>query len=235
MAFLPYEFCKMNEALFLLHVLIVIGFGLVAFRIGKIALTAWICLQAVMANLFVIKQICFFGFHVTCSDVFAIGSVFGLNLLREYFGKEAAKSALWTCFFGILFFVAMTQIHLLYKPSPYDTAHPSFEAILSLSPRILIASLCVFFLVQQIDLRLFGHLKEKFLRIPLSIRNAFCVGTTQFLDTFLFSIAGLWGLVANLSDIILVSFLIKLLVIALMSPLIHFSKRFAPQETHDPI
>jgi queuosine precursor transporter len=216
----------MNEALFLLHVAVVMGFGFTALKMGKSVLIAWVSLQAVLANLFVIKQICFFQFHITCSDVFAIGSFFGLNLLREYFGKEAAKKALGACFFAMVFFVAMSQIHLLYQPSPLDSTHGAFEAILSSAPRLLFASLGVFFVVQQIDLRLFGYIKEKFQRVPLSVRNALSLGTTQFLDTLLFSVAGLWGLVGNLSDIILISFLIKLLVIALMSPLMHFSRRF---------
>jgi queuosine precursor transporter len=216
----------MNEILFFTHAIIVMGFGFGALKMGKAALTAWIALQAVLANLFVIKQICFFGFHITCSDVFAIGSIFGLNMLREYFGQNAAKKALWICFFAMIFFVAMAEIHLFYIPSPFDTTQTAFEAILSSSPRLLAASLSVFILVQQIDLWLFGLLKEKFRTLPLGFRNAFSVSITQFLDTFLFSIFGLWGLVAHLSDIILMSFLIKLLVIVLMSPLIHFSKRF---------
>jgi hypothetical protein len=220
----------MNEILFLFHVIAVIAFGFGALKMGKTALCSWIALQAVLANLFVIKQICFFGFHVTCSDVFAVGCIFGLNLLREYFGQDAAKKALWMCFFAMVFFVVMAQIHLFYLSSPFDTSQPAFEAILSSSPRLLAASLVVSVFVQQIDLRLFGMLKEKFQILPLSLRNAFSVSTTQFLDTFLFSILGLWGLVAHLSDIILISFLIKLLVIALMSPLMHFSKRFVGQE-----
>ena len=219
----------MNETLFLLHVILVMGFGFGALRMGKSALISWIALQAVLANLFVLKQICFFGFHVTCSDVFAIGSIFGLNLLREYFGKDAAKKALWTCFFAMLFFVVMAQIHLIYLPSPFDTAHASFDAILAPSPRLLAASLAVFFLVQQIDLRLFSWLKDKCTRCPLVVRNAATLTATQFFDTLLFSVLGLWGLVAHLFDIIAISFLIKLLVIALMSPLIHFSKRFVPK------
>ncbi|MBS0604361.1 MAG: queuosine precursor transporter [Verrucomicrobia bacterium] len=223
----------MNESLFLLHVVLVMGFGFGALRMGKAALSAWVALQAVLANLFVIKQICFFGFHVTCSDVFAIGSIFGLNLLREYYGKEAAKKALWSCFFAMVFFVAMAQIHLLYTPSPLDTTHPAFDSILSSSPRLLIASLAVFFIVQQIDLRLFGWIKEKCNRVPLALRNAGSLVATQFLDTVLFSFLGLWGLVASLFDIILVSFLIKLAVIALMTPLIQFSKRFAPHDSYD--
>jgi queuosine precursor transporter len=220
----------MNEILFFIHALLVMGFGFGALRMGKAALTAWVALQAVLANLFVLKQISLFGFNVTCSDVFAIGSIFALNLLREYFGQDAAKKTLWTCFFTMIFFVLMAQIHLFYVPSSFDTAHPAFETILSPSPRLLLVSLAVFVLVQQIDLLLFGILKRKFYTLPLSLRNACSVSITQFLDTFLFSVFGLWGLVSHLSDIILVSFLIKLLVIALMSPLTHFSKRFVPHE-----
>jgi queuosine precursor transporter len=216
----------MNELLFLLHVVLVMAFGFAALRMGKSALIAWVALQAVLANLFVIKQIAFLGFHVTCSDVFAIGSVLGLNLLREYFGKETAAKTLWSCFFTMIFFVAMSQIHLLYRPSPFDTTQTSFESILSSSPRLLAASLGVFLFVQQIDLRLFGYLKQKCQRIPLSLRNALSLSTTQLLDTFLFSVLGLWGLIAHLWDVILISFLIKLSVIALMTPLMHFSKKF---------
>ncbi len=215
----------MNELLFLAHIFIVIGFGFAAFKMGKATLTSWIALQAVLANLFVIKQILFFGFHITCSDVFAVGNIFGLNLLREYHGQEEAKKALRTCFFAMAFFAAMAQIHLFYAPSPFDTSHASFKAVLSSSPRLLVASFAVFIFVQQMELRLFGLLKDKFQMIPLGCRNALSVGFTQFLDTLLFSILGLWGIVEHLSDVILVSFLIKLLVIMLMTPLVHFSKR----------
>ena len=221
----------MNEFIFLIHVLVVMGFGFGALKMGQTMLTSWVSLQAILANLFVIKQICLFGFHVTCSDVFAIGCIFGLNLLREYFGPNAAKKALWSCLFSMLFFVVMGQIHLYYAPSTFDTAQGAFQTILSSSPRLLIVSLAVFIFVQQIDLRLFGLFKEKFPILPLGFRNALSVGMMEFLDTFLFSVFGLSGLVAHLSDIILISFLIKLLVIVLLSPLMHFSHRFVRHET----
>jgi uncharacterized integral membrane protein (TIGR00697 family) len=220
----------MNEALFFFHIILVMAFGFGALKMGKTALSTWVALQAVLANLFVIKQICFLEFHVTCSDVFAVGSIFGFNLLREYHGQKAAKRALWICFFAMIFFAVMAQIHLFYLASSFDTSQQAFEVVLSSSPRLLATSLIVFILVQQIDLHLFGIFKKKFQFLPLSLRNAFSVSITQFLDTFLFSILGLWGLVAHLSDIILISFLIKLLVIALMSPLMHFSKRFVRYE-----
>ena len=220
----------MNETLFLAQIIVVIAFGYVALKIGKSALTAWICLQAVLANLFVLKQISLLGFDVTCGDVFAVGGIFGLNLLREYGGKDAAKQALKCCFFLMLFFVAMAQLHLLYQPNTHDTSQSAFEAILSSSPRLLCASLIAFFVSQAIDLRLFSLLKERSPSLPLSVRNGISLISAELLDTLLFSVLGLWGLVANLTDIIVLSFLIKLILIGCMSPLIHLSKRFVKRE-----
>jgi uncharacterized integral membrane protein (TIGR00697 family) len=218
----------MNEILFIFHVLLAIAFGFTALRMGQAALTAWVALQAVLANLFVIKQIPFFGLHASCSDVFAIGSILGLNLMREYYGNEASKKALWTCVFSMVFFATMAQVHLFYQPSFFDFAHPSYEVILGSSTRLLAASLGTFFIVQQTDLRLFSLLKTRFPFMPLTVRSGLCLTSTQLLDTVLFTFFGLWGLAYQLFDIILVSFLVKLAVIACMSPLVHFSKRFSP-------
>ena len=63
----------MNELIFLFHILLVLSFVLGALRLGKNALLSLLALQAILANLFVVKQISLFGFAVTCSDVFAIG------------------------------------------------------------------------------------------------------------------------------------------------------------------
>ena len=104
----------MNEVLFFLHLLLIFSFALFALKLGKIFLTTWIAIQAILANLFVIKQICFFHFNITCSDAFAIGSVLGLNLLQEYYDKQSAKKALWAAFFAMFFFSIMSQMHLLY-------------------------------------------------------------------------------------------------------------------------
>lgn len=216
----------MNELLFFLHATLVIAFGFGALRLGAAAITAWAALQAVLANLFVIKQISLFGFHITCSDVFAIGSVLGINLLREYYGKESAKKALWICFYSMLFFAAMAQIHLLYRPSPFDATQESFITILSPSTRLLAASFITYLIVQQIDLRLFGLLKEKCAILPLALRNGLTLSSTQLLDTLLFSVLGLWGIVSHLWEVIAISFAVKVLIIALMTPLISFSRRF---------
>ena len=136
----------MNESIFLLHVLVVLGFVLASLRLGKGALIALISLQGVLANLFVVKQMFFLGFSVTCSDVFAIGGILSLNLLQEYYGKEAAKQAVNISLLTLLFFAFMSQIHLLYAPTVSDTTHGAFQTIFSQSVRIVFSSIGTFYL-----------------------------------------------------------------------------------------
>lgn len=214
----------MNELLFFTQTLIIVGFALGALRLGSAALTAWVAIQALIANLFVLKQITLFGFDVTASDVFAIGSLLGLNFLQEYYSKEEATRATWVCFFFMLFFTLVSQLHMLYLPSVHDTTQSSFVEILSLSPRLFAASMTVFFIVQQIDIRLFAFLKNKLSKTSFAVRSGISLVISQFLDTFLFSYAGLYGIVASVVDIIVLSFLIKLIVIFCFTSFVRLAK-----------
>jgi uncharacterized integral membrane protein (TIGR00697 family) len=215
----------MNEFIFFAQIFLIVGFALGAFKLGKEALVAWVAIQALIANLFVLKQITLLGLEVTASDAFAIGSLLGLSFLQEYFSREEANKATWICFFFMLFFVLVSQLHLLYQPSPYDTTQPAFLAILTPTPRLLIASMSIFFIVQQIDIRLFAFLKNRWSRASFALRAAITLVITQLLDTILFSFAGLYGIVASIIDIIVISFMIKLIVIFCFSSCIRWIKK----------
>lgn len=210
--------------IFFTQILVILVFALGALKLGKGALTAWVAVQALIANLFVLKQIALLGFDVTASDTFAIGSLLGLNFLQEYFGEKEAKRATWVCFFFMFFFVVVSQLHLLYQPSLYDNTQDSFVQILSPSPRLLIASMSVFFVVQQIDIRFFAFLKNCFPNLGFALRAALALVVSQFLDTFLFSFVGLYGIVISVFDIIVVSFAVKLVVIFFITPLLKWAK-----------
>ena len=216
----------MNEILFFLHVFVVLGFILAALRLGKEALIVGIALQALLANIFVLKQMVFFGFYVTCSDVFAIGCITSLNLLQEYYSKESARQAVWISFFALSFYALMSQFHLLYVPAPQDTTQTSFISLLGITPRLLLASLTTFFLVQQMDLHLFKFLKNRLARFPFATRSTISLIFTQLFDTVLFSYLGLYGLGFALFDIIVVSFLLKVLIIGCTFPINQIARRF---------
>ena len=214
-----------NEIFFLAQIFLVIAFSIGAVRLGPFALTTLIALQGVLANLFVVKQMELFGLIVTCSDVFAIGSILGLNLLQEHFGKQAAQKAISISFFSLLFFVFVSQIHLWYAPASVDQTHSAFSQILSSAPRIIFASISVYYLVQKIDVALFGKLKSWFQDSRFGLRMEISLVMTQLIDTILFSFLGLYGIVSSIGSVIAVSFLIKCLVIAASAPLVALSKK----------
>lgn len=220
----------MNELFFVLQLFLILLFTYGAFRLGEGALLTAVSMHALLANLFVLKQISFFGFEVSCSDGFAVGSILGLNLLREHFGKKSAKKAISICFFFMIFFVVMSQMHLLFSPSIYDTSHSAYKLLLSPAPRLLIASLFVFYLIQHFDVRLFSWISQHLPRFPFSVRSTISLTISQLFDTILFSFLGLYGLVTKLSHIIFISFFLKIFIILTLGPLMTFFKRVEKNE-----
>jgi uncharacterized integral membrane protein (TIGR00697 family) len=201
-------------------------FTLAAFRLGKAALTVWICLQALLANLFVLKQVSLFGFYVTCSDVFAIGGIFSLNLLQEHYGKALAQQAVYLCFYFLLFFAILSQVHLLYRPAPVDSMHGAYTQLFTPVPRLLLASLATFFIVQKCDIKLFGWLKLHLASSSFALRTFCSLLISQALDTALFSFLGLYGIVASFFDVLLISFLLKAAIIFSLSPMTYFTRKW---------
>jgi hypothetical protein len=223
----------MNEIIVCFHVALLIGAGLLFFRKGYATLLAWICLQGVLANLFVLKEISLFGFHITCSDALAVGMIFCLNLTREYMGKEKAQKALWTSFASMACFVLLAEVHLFYQPSPHDTHHPLYAALLAPAPRLLAASLLAFLISQKLDLSLFQLVKKRWSHRSFGARNFAVSLLSQLVDTCLFSMLGLYGMVSHISHIILISFLFKILLVVLMTPLAIISQKMAPKVSTD--
>lgn len=202
-----------NILLFLGSCALIAGFTGWLYYLGQTALTAWIAILSLLANLFVLKQIDIFGLNATASDIFAIGSLLSLNLLQEKFGKAAAQRAIWSSFACLLFFVLISQIHLSYVPSQYDTSQQAYEFILVASPRLLIASLTTFLIVDQFDTRLYATLRQRWPQVSILLVSAITMSISQMLDTMLFSLLGLYGMISAIIEVMLVSYCIKLIAI----------------------
>lgn len=223
----------MNEILFFLHFFSVVIFTLGALRLGKCALISLVCLESVLANLFVVKQMTLFGLNVTCSDVFIIGTVLGLNLLQEYWSYNIAQKAVWISFFVVIFYLAMSQFHLFYFPNSFDKTSEMFLGILKFAPRIVLSSVFVSLFVQKIDCLFYAFLKKVFENKFLVVRNFCSIFCTQLLDTILFSFLALYGIVESVFQIIVVSFAIKVIVILVATPFVSVSKRLVLKGEED--
>ena len=220
----------LNEWIFAAHIALMVGSTLVALRLGRTALVAMVTLQAVMANLFVVKQMTLFGFQVTCSDVYAIGCMLSLNLLQEYYGSKEALKAARLSLFCMLFFAGMAKVHLAYAPNAYDASQAAFQTIFASSWRLFLASIATYFTVQMLDLSLFGWLRRKLQGKIFGIRLISSLGFSQIVDTCLFSFLGLYGLVPSMMDIILVSLFVKWCAIVALIPFTWLSRHIAKAE-----
>jgi uncharacterized integral membrane protein (TIGR00697 family) len=221
----------MNEALFFIHALVVITFILTSLRYGNsYSLITLVAVQAILANLFVVKQMEMFGMIVTCSDVYSIGCILSLNLLQEYYGKDLAKVAIRISFFGLIFFTLMSQFHLWYIPSLSDLTQSSFQTIFDSTPRITLASIAVFYVVMKLDVTLFSWLKNQFSGNSFSQRVGISLILSQLLDTILFSFVGLYGLVESVFDIIVISFFVKCIMIVCSTSMVALTKKLVKRE-----
>ncbi len=225
----------MNELIFIAHSTLIAFTALAAAYFGKEALTTFVTVTYILANLFVIKQITLFGLQVTATDAFIIGSVLALNLLNEYFGKESARKALWIAFGSTILVTILSQIHLTYVPNQFDESHHYFVQLFSATPRIVIASLFAYLVSQQCENHLYSFLKFRFNGNYLVLRNYMSMSLSQLIDTVLFSFLGLYGIVEQVIDIIIVSYAIKLIAIFIISPLIWATKFYMKRKPHEAV
>lgn len=195
-------------------------------KMGAEALVAFLCTQAILANLFVIKQITLLGFNATASDMYIVGSVLSLNLLQEYYGKHLAIKAIWISFVLLIFYTIVSQIHIFYIPSPTDFSQDYFYNLLSYMPRITTASIIVYLIVQHFDVYFYAILKRLFVGRQLLLRNMISISISQALDTILFTMLGLYGIIDNINQVMLVAFTIKITTIALLTPLVLIIKKY---------
>lgn len=220
-----------NELIFFIYVIFVSTFSLIALKISKSTLISLICLQVVLSNLFISKEITLFGLSATASDALYVGATLSLNLLQEFFNKQEARKAIWISFFSSIFYTVAVLLHLSYNASGNMAISNCFNSILSPMPRIIIASLFTYLLVQHIDSYLYSKFTQKFKNKFFLIRNYSSVAISQLLDTIMFSFLGLYGLSKSYSNIytiiqiIIISYIVKILVITISAPFLTLSKK----------
>ena len=212
-----------NELILLIHIFAIAITTFVALRLGKSALVAFSVLQMILANIFVLKQTTIFGMHATSADAFIVGSLLSLNILTEFYGKTIAKKTIITTFSFSVFYAVMARIHLLYIPSEIDTTQGHFIKLFSVAPWLIAGSIVIFGIAQIIDFILYGAFKKLWPNRLLTVRNMLALSLTQIFDTISFSFFLYWlGIITDPLQVAAVSFIIKIIIISITTPLVTF-------------
>ncbi len=229
-----------NEIIFIIQILIGLGFTLIAFRIGFHWLLALIAVQAVLMNIFVLKMMNIFSLEVTGGNVLYASIFLGTDIICEHFGKEKARQAVWIGFFASVFLIVMSQLIILYTPSVLDEGnflHNTLATIFETTPRIVAASMASYLISQHLDISIFNFIKKTTKGKFLWLRNNASTLISQLVDTVFFTFVGLYGIVANAENvwqIILFTYLLKVIIALVDTPFIYLSKTslFKPKKAN---
>ncbi|MDQ5890156.1 MAG: queuosine precursor transporter [Candidatus Dependentiae bacterium] len=212
-----------NELLFAAHIIVASASVLWALRYSYGALIAVLSLQLILANLFVTKQIMVFGIETTCSEVFVVSGMYGISLIRSYYGDAAARKAIWITFGFLLLFVFFVQLHCAYSGLD-PILSVSIAQMCSATFRLFFASLAAYLVSERAHLaltRLWGT------RHASPIGQIVAIAGGQVVDTVTFASLGLYGLVADLSSVILFCLIIKAIILVMLSPILALTYRYA--------
>ncbi len=215
---------------------------LFAFRMGKTWLYALIAINYVLANIFVTKTIVLFGFEATGGNVL-YGAIFlSTDILSEYYGKDAARKGVFIGLGATVFYLVMSQFMIAYDASPNDWgASAGMDAIFGFAPGIVLASLIAYLISQLHDVWAFQLWKEKFRGKHLWMRNNLSTASSQLIDSMTFAILAFAVFPRLFLDpesvlpmgvvwqIVLTTYVLKLIVAFIDTPFIYFSQRFGPK------
>lgn len=221
-----------NELIFFLMIVVVLSTALLMFRLGKIWLYAFIAVCIVLANIFVTKQFRLFGLSATGGNI-TYGAIFLVtDLLCEHYGKEAGRRAVVIGFFAALFYLVTSQFILLMQPAEYDTVHDGMQSIFAFAPRIVLASVIAYLISQFHDIWAYHAIRKLTRNRLLWLRNNASTWSSQLIDSVTFSLIAFVGVfpLKIVGQIILSTYLLKIIVAAIDTPFLYLSYRFLPAE-----
>lgn len=156
------------------------------------------------------------------------------DLLGELWGKREAHTAVWAGFYGSIFLAAMVWMISVW-PSPEYAVEgaAAWNTALALTPRIVLASLVSYLIVQHLDVWLFHALKRLTHGRHLWLRNNGSTMVSQALDAVLFSTIAFYG-IQPLLPLILGTYAVRLGVMVIDTPFVygvrHVAQRIRQKE-----
>ncbi|WP_213357678.1 queuosine precursor transporter [Chlamydiifrater phoenicopteri] len=214
----------MNEGIFFIQMTFLLVAGLIFVYLGRLWVSAWVTFLTLIANIFVTKQVSLFSLDVTATDVYIIGLLTVINLFREFYGAEEARKVLQISWVLSIAYLIASRLHAAMVPSVHDQSQEHFIFLLSPALRLTMASLGALVLSQITEEKTFLFLKKLFRGRFFSARSALSMILSQVVDTVFFCFVGLYGLVAKVDDVIIMSLSAKSLGIILSMPILSFMR-----------
>lgn len=224
----------MNEILLIASLLILFTATVFVYKfLGRAGIFAMSAIITIMANIEVLLLVKAFGMEQTLGNVLFASTFLMTDILSEMEGKKTANKAVYLGMLAAISMVVISQSWFLYTPAAGDWARPHIEAVFSVTPRLLFASLLGYLVSQRLDVFLYHKIwaftekrcgdKNRF----LWVRNNGATLTAQVVNTLIFNIVAFYGMyeTKTLLSIILSSYLIYVATSLLDTPFIYLARK----------
>ncbi|MDI3472821.1 MAG: queuosine precursor transporter [Thermotogaceae bacterium] len=219
-----------NELLWFLFMLIDFSIALIMFKLfKKEGLYSLIVISIIVCNIQVTKTVNIFGLTATLGNILYGSIFFATDLLGEIYGKSEARKGVFIGFAALISMTIYMQFAIMFKPDSSDFANEHLRVIFSMMPRISVASLSAYLLSQLHDVWAFHFWKERTGGKHLWLRNNFSTMMSQLIDSVVFCSIAFIG-VFDFSvwwQILLTTYLFKLIVAAIDTPFIYIGRTLA--------
>lgn len=194
---------------------------------GKEGLIGWIAIASILANIMIMKSVDLLGIGATLGNVLFASNFLATDMLTENYGYKEAKKGVLFGIFGVIVYLLVTQVALLFVPNASDFGHESFKTLFELAPRITLASVSLFAFSNFVDIRLYEFLRKKSNGKKMWLRNNVCTMVSNGCENFIFYLIAFGG-VMSMSTILSVALsttIIEIIIALCDTPFLYLSKK----------
>jgi uncharacterized integral membrane protein (TIGR00697 family) len=234
------EFINQHQLwLWLFTVFVDLGFAVLCYRLfGRTGLYGVIVFSLLLANIMGPKLTVIGGLQTSMGVILYSSIFFATDLLSEKYGQKEAQRAVLLGFFVSVVLVVMTQISMLFLPSPMpqtsafaQSVHEATITLFDYTPRFVFGSLLAYLLSQSFDVWVFHRIRNATNGRYLWLRNTGSTLLSQAIDTLIYGLVVWWGLVDLVTALQLAGakYVFKFGIAVIDTPFIYMACRWKPK------
>ncbi len=231
--------------LMLMYVFGVLSLGILYKFFGKSGVYIFMTLGVIIGNMQVLKamQISLFQEPIAMGTVIFMITFLATDILAEFHGRAAARKAIWSGFFGIIFLTGMMMLTIGVQPllplsganvEHFNEAHYAMQTLFMPAPALFIASLTAYLISQYTDVQIFLAVKKITEGRSLWLRSFVSTALSSLVDNVIFSVLA-WKILAPLDidtytlifTYILGTYVLRLMLTGLNAVVLYFFKKRA--------
>jgi uncharacterized integral membrane protein (TIGR00697 family) len=224
-----------NEIILIISLIVLYAMVVFAYKLfGTTGLYCWTVIATITANIEVLILVNAFGMEQTLGNILFASTFLVTDILSEMEGKKAANKAVKIGIAASFAFILISQSWMLYTPNQNDWAMPAIKNVFSNTPRLMIAGIAVYAVVQVFDVWAYHKIWEmtskacKDSKKFLWLRNNGSTLVSQFLNTLLFTFAAFLGVydMPTLISIVISSYIIFIATSLFDTPAVYIVRKF---------